>query len=922
MLVLMWLGGLLARRPARLAMTAAGIAVAVGLLASLGTFLASAKSTMTQRSAAGVAVDWQVEMQPGAAVPDLRSLVRGVKAQLPVGFAATTGLQSRSQGQVLDTGPGQVLGLPPGYAATFPGELRALAGRADGVLLAQQTAANLHAAPGSTVTIHRAGLPDTSVRVDGVVDLPAADSLFQKVGAPAGAQPQAPPDNIVLLPAATWHRLFDNAPRAAARTQVHVRLSRNLPADPSAAYIADTGAARNLEAGLAGTGLVGDNLGAALGAAREDAAYAQVLFLFLGVPGAALAALLTALVAASGAPRRRAEQALLRTRGASLRTLLGLAAAEAALTGIAGAAVGLGLAALTGRLVFGAVRFGTSTGSAVLWAVIAAAAGLLVAALTVLLPAARDAATVGVVAARRAIGPPRRDPAWMRYGVDLWLLAASALVFWITSRNGYTIVLVPEGLPTISVSYWAFAGPALLWTGGGLLAWRVVYMLLGPRRSAAPAVPAGPSSADAGTGAGVGATSARFRATTGAEPLRRRLLKRLLRPIAGPLAGTVTASLSGQRTLLARTVSLAALAVVFAASTAVFDATYRQQAVADAQLTNGADVTVTESPGAYAPPSLEKQIAATRGVGTVEPLQHRLAYVGADLQDIYGIRTSTIARTTHLQNAYFSGGTTHDVLSRLAHRPDGVLVSVETVKDFQLQPGDLLRLRLQDGRTKQYRTVPFHYTGVVKEFPTAPRDSFLVANADYIARQTGTDTIGSFLVNTRGGASPPTVAHALRNQLGPQPQITDIHTTRNVVGSSLTAVDLGGLTRIELGYAFVLVALATGLLLALGFTEHRRNFALVRAMGARPRQVGAFIWAEVAVVLIGAAALGSLGGWILSRMLVKVLTGVFDPPPDHLAVPWPYLSAVAGAGIAAMITAALVALRAAKRPPLTVLRDL
>ncbi|TDD81935.1 ABC transporter permease [Actinomadura darangshiensis] len=905
MLVLMWLRGLLARRAARLIMTAAGIAVAVALLASLGTFLASAKSTMTQRSASRVAVDWQIDLQHGAALPDLRAVAPHITEALPVGFAATTGLESRAQGQVLNTGPGQVLGLPPGYSAAFPGELRALTGRPDGVLLAQQTAANLHAVPGSTVTIHRAGLPDATVKVDGVADLPEADSLFQKVGAPVGAQPQAPPDNVVLLPAATWHGLFDNAARAQAHTQVHVRLRHDLPADPAAAYVQDTGAARNLEARLAGAGLVGDNLGAALGAAREDAAYAQMLFLFLGVPGAALAAMLTALVAGSGAPRRRAEQALLRTRGASRRTLLSLALAEATVSGVAGAAAGLALAALTGRLAFGTTRFGTTTGTTVLWGAIAAVTGLLIAALTVLLPAARDARTVGVVTARRAIGPARRDPTWLRYGLDLWLLAASGLVFWITGRNNYSVVLVPEGLPTISVSYWAFTGPALLWLGGGLLAWRVVHMLLAPRRRPVPGL-----SDDTG------------KAERTAEPLRRRLVTGLLRPVAGPLSGTVTATLGGQRNLLARTVALAALAVVFAASTAVFDATYRQQAVADAQLTNGADVTVTESPGAYVPPAQEKTIAATPGVSTVEPLQHRFAYVGSDLQDLYGVRTSTIARTTHLQDAYFSGGTAHDLISRLAQRPDAVLVSQETVHDFQLHPGDLLRLRLQDGRTKQYRTVPFHYAGVVKEFPTAPRDSFLVANASYVARQTGTDTVGSFLVGAQNGASPPTVAGALRTRLGPQAQITDLHTTRTVVGSSLTAVDLGGLTRIELGYALALVTFATGLILALGFTERRRTFALVRTLGARPCQVGAFVWAEVTLILTGAAAFGTLIGWALSNMLVKVLTGVFDPPPDHLAVPWAYLAAVATTAVAAMLAAALIALHAARRPPLSVLRDL
>ena len=34
-----------------------------------------------------------------------------------------------------------------------------------------------------------------------MVDLPQADTLFQKVGAPAQSQPTAPPDNVLLLPA-------------------------------------------------------------------------------------------------------------------------------------------------------------------------------------------------------------------------------------------------------------------------------------------------------------------------------------------------------------------------------------------------------------------------------------------------------------------------------------------------------------------------------------------------------------------------------------------------------------------------------------------------------------------------------------------------------------------------------------------------
>jgi len=49
--------------------------------------------------------------------------------------------------------------------------------------------------------------------------------------------------------------------------------------------------------------------------------------------------------------------------------------------------------------------------------------------------------------------------------------------------------------------------------------------------------------------------------------------------------------------------ALVALTVAFAASTAVFNSTYKQQAEVDARLTNGADVTVTQSPGAATGPA-------------------------------------------------------------------------------------------------------------------------------------------------------------------------------------------------------------------------------------------------------------------------------------------------------------------------------
>src|SRR5438874_1544905 len=790
MLGLTWLRGLAARRRGRLLATAAGIAVAVGVLASIGSFLSASKATMTRRSIADVSVDWQVEAQPGfdpTVVLDRVRRAAGVRAALPVGFATTTGFEASAGGTIQTTGPGVVIGLPDGYRAAFPAVFRDLTGARAGVLVAQQTAANLHAAPGDTVTIGRAGMAPVLVRVDGVVDVPQADSFFQNVGAPVGAQPPAPPDNVLVMPADQWHAQFD--PLGAQRpdlvhTQVHARLGHQLASDPSAAYAAVSGRARNLEVRLAGAGLVGDNLAATLGAARSDALYAQMLFLFLALPGAVLA-----------------------------------------------------------------------------W---------------------RDAREITVVAGRRSVGRATRRPRWARLGLDVWLLLASGVVFWLTGRGGYKLVLAPEGVPTISVSYWAFAGPALLWSGAALLAWRLADLVLGRGRG---------------------------------------LIRRSVRPLAGNLCGTVAASMSRQRRLLARALVLVTLTASFALSTAVFNSTYRQQADVDARLTNGADVTVIESPGARVGPAGAARLAKVAGVEHVEPIQHRFAYVGADLQDLYGVRPASIVAATKLQDAYFVGGTARKLISTLSARPDSILVSAETVHDFQLRPGDRLMLRLQDARTKQLRDVVFHYAGVAKEFPTAPRDSFLVANADYVARTTGSDDVGSFLVDT-GGASPQAVAGRIRAVVGAEAKVIDIRTSRRIIGSSLTSVDLAGLTKVELGFALVLAAAATGLVLALGLTERRRMFVIAGSLGARSRQLGAFIWAEAAFVALGGLLTGAIAGWALAVMLVKVLAGVFDPPPSTLAVPWPYLGSFVAVALVAVVVAAYGTLTAIRRPAIALVRDL
>jgi putative ABC transport system permease protein len=886
MLALTWLHGLLTRRPGRLLGAAAGVATAVALLASIGSFVTSAESRMTALAASRVGIDWQVQAQPGAEAGAVLSTTRsfpGARAALPVGYASSSGLSATTGASTQVTGPGTVVGLPAGYQAAFPAEMRPLVGAASGVLIAQQTAANLHVGPGDAVSVGRVGLPPETVRVDGVVALPDADTLLRAVGAPAASQPAAPPVNVLLLPAETWHSLFDPLAEIRpdlVRSQVHVALAHELPRDPVQAFVAVQGQARSLESRLAGAAIVGDNLGPALDGARSDALHARALFLFLGLPGVALAGVLAAAVTQASGERRRREQALLRARGAGHGQLLQLALAEAAAVGMAGAAAGLAAASLIGGVAFGEPGFGSSPAAAAAWAAGAALVGCAIAAATVLLPAWRDARRPSAASALRRVVRPSGPPAGLA-GLAALLLAAAAGVSWIVEQTGFQLVLAPGGVPQVAVSWWALTGPALLWTGSWLLTWLLAGHLI--RRS--------------------------------------RLVAGLVRPFAGGLAGAVAASRARQWRLPARGLVMVALAVAFAVSTAVFDSTFQQQVRANALLANGADVRVTGPPGSGVTPASASELVRVPGVARAEPLQHRFAYVGSDLQDLFGVRPSTIVDAAGLQDSYFDGGAARDVVARLASRPDGVLVSAETVRDFQLRPGDRLTLRLQDAVTGQYGAVPFRYVGVVKEFPTAPNDSFLVTNADYVARMTRSDAVGSFLVSTDGTGSR-TVADRIAARLGPSVQVSDLESGVRAAGPSLTATDLDGLTRVELGFGLLLAVASSGLVLALGWEERRRTLAIAAALGARPRQVGSFVWADAGVVLLGGVAAGAAAGWGLAAMLVAVLSGVFHPPPTALAVPWPYLATVLGLTALSVAAATGAALFAMRRSFAAALRDL
>ena len=884
-----WLSGLVRRRYGRMLPAVLGVSLTIALLSILGIFINASAATMTQRAVGDVPIDWQIQVVGGATVDSVEQQLNQsvtVRAIDPVAYADVSGFTAKSGGNTLGsttqtTGEGKVLGITPTYWKDFPGLMRPMLGAAEGILIAQQTAANLHVSVGDTITITRIGLPPLTAKVDGIVDLPQADALFQAIGVPPGAAPQAPPDNVLIVPVDVWHKWFDQ--QAVVRpgtlqTQLHVRLGHTFPDDPRDAYVYVQQLAHNFEARVVGTAIVGDNLAARLDAVREDALYARVLFLFLGVPGALLAIILTFAVSAAGGDRRRRGQALLRVRGATTPMILRLESLEAIVVSLLAAIVAL---IITLVIVSQMVTIPLATRQTATVIVVALVIGIGTALAAVIVPAWREARASSVRAGRARVGRGEA-PFWERTWIDLILLAIAGLVYWRTAAAGYQIVLAPEGVAATSVSYESFLAPLALWIGVALFVTRIFRHGL-----------------------------ARGRA----------FVARLFKPLAGALSPIVAASVSRQARLITRGVVLVTLAFSFAVSTAVFNTTYNVQSRVDAALTNGSDVTVT---GTTAHPAgqLLDSISKVPGVQAARAMIHRYAYVGNDLQDIYGVNALNIGDAADLANAFFTSNDASGTMAKLAAQPDGVLLSQETVNDFQLKLGDLVNLRLQSSKDHQYHPVPFHFIGVVREFSTAPKDSFILANEGYVASQTGEPAREVVLI--RGNVPPAQLARSIEPIAAKLPgaRVTDLGSVLKSISSSLTAVDLHGLTWIELSFAILLIAGASGLVLGLGLIERRRDFALLAAMGAKGRQLGSFLWTEGLIILIAGMVLGFATGLGIAKMLVKVLTGVFDPAPQSLAMPWLYLVVLIVAGCASTVLAVIIAQRVSQQKSLEALRTI
>jgi putative ABC transport system permease protein len=884
---------LLIRAPRRTLATLVGLTLAAGMLGAVLFFVTASAHTMTQRAVSTVVVDLQAELHGGPdamlhVLPQLRTAPHVVAAER-FALASFAGSTLTRGGSVSTTAAGALVAVDPRYLQTFPA-FRLAQGTfgAGGIAISQDMGTNLGARVGDTIAVQLSGHAGSfRAPVTGVLNVKRADVVFLPIDPQLRGAPANPPVDIIVMPYATFtaryaSRLLAQAPSSGAvvirpgaapvSAQVHLLLDHNaLPADPSQAQTFLTGLRRELEKPFAGQVTIADNLAGALDAASSDSVWATVLFVFLALPGVALAGIFARGALDNYLAIQAPEFALLRARGVDGRRLLALVGATLAGLVVGGVLLGLAIGLAAVRLTPGVDLTGSDT--ALLRAAGLALAGSLLIAGVVVGPPLRTLLAQEVVDARRRVARSSRPPLWQRLYLDIALVLAGLAVYRITVANGFHPVLNGEGNPTLSLSLYTFLAPFLFWTGAVLAGLRLAMMAL----------------------------------------------RRLRWGGGGNLSTYVLAGVRRRAGALARAAMLTGLAIAFVVSVSIFATTYNQQQRVDAQLTLGADVKVTLPPARAGDPWLVAQLQRP-GVAALSPFATTEAYVGTEIQDIFGIDAASLQHATTFSDTFFQGATAAQMLARLATTPDGLLVSDETARNYSIVPGDRLNLRLYDTRHKRYVVAPFHMVGVATEFVTAPKDAFLVANRAYVRRITGTTAPSFYLLRASG--EPATLAQQLRAILPPGSQVQSIEQVSGLLATSLTAINLNGLARIESAFALAVLALGLAIFLVAEVGERRREFAVLAALGAAPRQAAIFLLVEPGLAVLIGLVVGLLVGRLLGGMLVIILAGIFDPPPLTPAVSWGTLAGQLAAALGAVVlVSALGVWRLRLLPVGNILRD-
>ncbi len=796
---------------------------------------------------------------------------RGVRAAEPLIAADFASLTSNDE--LAATAPGRVFATTEAFVDQFPFVVTVEGTFApDGILISEASAVRLGVHPGAAVRLAIAG-PPRSYLVSGILDSSAAEPLFAGGDPNFEGQFSVVPD-VVVMPYALYRAdsATANLPtsptaKSPVDAQVYIQLDRSqFAGDPPTAQKQIEGFARGLERQNTGQVKIVNNDDSALKRAKQDVLGAKILFVFLGLPGIAIAGFLAQAASQVFREESRREVGLLRARGASPRQIYAGSAAAAVVLAVAGSFVGTAIGAAAAATAVGS---GTLSALHLIDAVLVAIpVALVVSLLAVMVPTVlglrRD-----IAAERRVVSRVADVPPWERFGLDFAALAAAALFFGVTYLAGGFKPTTAEG-QSISFAFYVFLGPLFLWIGLTMLLLRYLRRLL-------PWV-----------------------------VLRGGRITQM-----GGFAGMAAKDLARRPQLASLTTTVVALTLAFGVSLLAFTNTYAQERTRDSRFVIGSDIRVTlSSAGRSGPATIEPALAQPLVTGYSGFVRDTNALIGSKRQTMYGIDVSSFRDAAYLPDSFFANGSATRTLDTLAANPNGVLVSREEALGFNIQIGDPLFVRLSSTDPTGYRDVELKVVGITNYFPTSSQDSDFIMNRALMAQAAGrTDGRNDVYLVEVAGDNSSEAAKAIQAAMpsGTVAKFEDLHTAAKVDESSLTNLNVVGLGGIQRSFGYALVAGAMVAFVATLVSSRRKDISTMRALGASLGQVRRFVAAQAAIVAATSLAVGVPVGLALGWVLVRLLAIIFPIPVDHTVLVSGGTMLFIGGAVVAVVLALLVA---------------
>jgi putative ABC transport system permease protein len=663
-----------------------------------------------------------------------------------------------------------------------------------------------------------------------------------------------------------------------------------LRSDPARALAQTEAVARSIGQIAPGQDYLIDNISNTLKVAKDDAAVGKRMFLFLGLPGVLLAAILAAYTGSILASTQRRERANLRVRGAHRGHLLRMLLYRTLVFAGIGSLLGVGLGFLSVMAILGRTTlFEAAARDLVASGLIGVGVGVLTTALALYIPGRRSLS--------REISQERREmaaafvPAWRRLGLDFALLAAAAIAEVVAFRAG--AFDAPSGSvyagQAVSLPSHLLLPALVAWLGGMLLSTRAFQAIA----SRLP-VPASP----------------RF----------------------GPLVrGTLSRSLKRRSWAFASGTVGVGLVVAFGMSLAMFSATYDAAKAADSKFVVGSDLRVTPSvlsPRAY-PPSFASKLQVP-GVSAVTPIVSKpensvlIGPHNQGLKDLAAIDPASFERVATLSDSFFVDRSAAGAMAALQADPRGLLVDSESAGDLSIKTGNRVQVLLARG-TKKETKATFHVVGQFERFPGFPQGTNLVANLAYYEKTTGSKRTDFFLARAADHSHAGLARAVTSIQAGPGKQaplnIDSTETALDKDQSSLTALNVHGLVDLDSLYTLLMSAAGIAIFVFGMMLQRRREYVTQLAQGMRTREVRALVLGEAALVAACGLAAGLLVGTGMGYLLVHILRPLFILDPS-VTFPAGKIATLAVLVMAATLASALGATVILRRlSPTEILRE-